>query len=136
MADPDWIGNPARAPGFTDDGESVIYNQKRSSEFVSDFFQADLNTGEIEKLTTPGEQFVERISARRDNRALIRKQGNLFLVNDKTGDRSQLTGSAAADSSAHFMADGQRVMFTREGQQFAVGINGGLVSQLTDIRPG
>ena len=29
MAAPDWIGNPAQVPRFTDDGKSIIYRQKR-----------------------------------------------------------------------------------------------------------
>jgi len=136
MADPDWIGNPAVAPRFSDNGETVIYKQKRTGEIVRDYFEVNLATRETRKLTSPDAQFDERIFDHQGNHAVVGRHGNLFLIDFDTGKRTPLTTTTGIDSAARFMADGQRVVFERSGQQYAVNIQTGLITQLTDIRPG
>lgn len=136
MAEPDWIGNPARAPRFSENSSAVIYKQKRAGESVDDYFEVDIENGKPNKITTPEDQFDEKTHDSRGNQAVVSRAGDLFLVNFRTGNRTRLTGSAAADSSARFMADGLRIIFTRDGQQHSISTSGGLVTQLTDIRHG
>ncbi len=136
MADPDWIGNPAQSPRFTDDGKSVIYRQKRMGVQFNDYFQVDLHASDAEKPKIAASQFDEQIEDRREHIAIINSDGNLFLVNFETNERTTLTQSAASDSSARFMTSNRKVLFSREGQQYSVDTKTGLVTQLTNIRIG
>ena len=67
MAAPDWIGNTAQVPRFTDDGKSIIYRQKRHGEQFHDFFQIDLDDNTADKSKTAELQFNEQIDDRREN---------------------------------------------------------------------
>ena len=136
MAAPDWIGNTAQVPRFTDDGKSIIYRQKRHGEQFHDFFQIDLDDNTADKSKTAALQFNEQIDDRRENLAVINRDDNLFLVDFDTGERTALTQSAAKDSSGRFMSDAQKVIFNRNGQQYSVNMDTGLVSQLTNIKVG
>ncbi|MDC1479006.1 hypothetical protein N8214_06290, partial [Pseudomonadales bacterium] len=136
MAAPDWIGNTAQVPRFTDDGKSIIYRQKRHGEQFHDFFQIDLDDNTADKSKTAELQFNEQIDDRRENLAVINRDGNLFLVDFDTGERTALTQSAAKDLSGRFMSDAQKVIFSRDGQQYSVDMHTGLVSQLTNIKVG
>ena len=136
MAAPDWIGNTAQVPRFTDDGKSIIYRQKRHGEQFHDFFQIDLDDNTAGKSKTAALQFNEQVDDRRENLAVINRDGNLFLVDFDTGERTALTQSAAKDLSGRFMSDAQKVIFNRDGQQYSVDMDTGLVSQLTNIKGG
>ena len=136
MAAPDWIGNPAQVPRFTDDGKSIIYRQKRIGEQFNDFFQVEVDDYTAAKPTIAEFQFDEQIDDRRKNLAVINRDGNLFLADFDTGERTALTLSAAKDLSGRFMSDEERIMFSRDGQQYSVDIDTGLVSQLTNIKVG
>ena len=104
MAAPDWIGNPAQVPRFTDDGKSIIYRQKRIGEQFNDFFQVEVDDYNAAKPTIAEFQFDEQIDDRRKNLAVINRDGNLFLADFDTGERTALTLSAAKDLSMILMS--------------------------------
>ncbi|MEP6618592.1 MAG: prolyl oligopeptidase family serine peptidase [bacterium] len=62
--------------------------------------------------------------------------GDLFLINARDGSARRLTQTVAAESRPTFSSDGRTVYFVRDGNAFALTLEGGAVRQLTDIRTG
>ena len=75
------------------------------------------------------------LSADRSRRAAAAR-GDLYLVQTKTGTARRLTQTVATESEPRFSADGQHLLFLRDGNAFAMELSSGAVRQLTDVRSG
>jgi len=62
--------------------------------------------------------------------------GDIFVVDLKAGTSRRLTQTVARERDPHFDVAGRRVLFVRDDNVFALGVNGGMEEQLTDIRAG
>jgi dipeptidyl aminopeptidase/acylaminoacyl peptidase len=74
-----------------------------------------------------------RLSPDRRWRA-VSSNGDLYLVDANGGTAKRLTETAAVESSPSFSADGKQLYYVRDGNVFALTLDGGLTRQLTDIR--
>jgi dipeptidyl aminopeptidase/acylaminoacyl peptidase len=63
-------------------------------------------------------------------------EGDLYVVDMAKSTARRLTETVAPETSPSFSADGQRVFFVRDNNVFSIELDGGLVRQLTDVRPG
>ncbi|AHG89560.1 peptidase S9B dipeptidylpeptidase IV domain protein [Gemmatirosa kalamazoonensis] len=80
---------------------------------------------------------LERGSLSPDRRwRAVASDGDLFLLDARTGSVRRLTETLAAESSPQFSADSRRVFFVRDNNVFSIDLDGGLVRQLTDVRSG
>lgn len=67
---------------------------------------------------------------------VVSANGDLWLIDVRRGTGRQLTSTVAAESSPLFSADERHVLFTREGNAFALELANGTLRQLTDVRSG
>jgi dipeptidyl aminopeptidase/acylaminoacyl peptidase len=67
---------------------------------------------------------------------VVAYEGDLWLVERGATAARRLTQTVAAETAPRFAADGRRVFFVRENNVYALGLEGGLVRQLTDVRAG
>ncbi len=68
------------------------------------------------------------------SKKLTEARGELWLVDMRTSTVRRLTETVANEGGGRFSSDGQRVIFTRDGNAFSVELSTGAVKQLTDIR--
>ncbi len=61
--------------------------------------------------------------------------GDIFLYNNESGERRQLTKTADAEGNPRFIADQRHITFTRQNNLYSFSLDSGLLEQLTDIRP-
>lgn len=61
--------------------------------------------------------------------------GDIFLYDNQTGTRRQLTKTADAEGNPRFVGDQRLITFTRQNNLFSFSLDTGLLEQLTDIRP-
>jgi dipeptidyl aminopeptidase/acylaminoacyl peptidase len=66
----------------------------------------------------------------------VASDGDLYLLDARTGVSRRLTATLGVESSPQFSADARRVYFVRDNNVFSVDVDGGLVTQLTDVRTG
>ncbi len=66
----------------------------------------------------------------------VSARGDLYLVDRARGAARRLTSTLASETDPSWSADGRRVFFTQDGNGYELALDGGLVRQLTDIRPG
>jgi dipeptidyl aminopeptidase/acylaminoacyl peptidase len=66
---------------------------------------------------------------------VVATNGDLYLIDQSTNAVRRLTQTFDAESNPVFSADGREVYFVRADNVYSVALDGGLVRQLTDIRP-
>src|SRR5918997_721354 len=76
-----------------------------------------------------------RLSPDRRLRA-VSFQGDVYVVDLQRASTRRLTDTPSAETHPAFSADGGSVFFVRDNNVFAVELAGGLVRQLTNVRPG
>src|SRR6185295_18522104 len=62
--------------------------------------------------------------------------GDIVLLDNATGQKTQITKTIDAESNPHFTRDQRRIYFTRANNLFVMSLDGGSLIQLTDIRTG
>ena len=75
------------------------------------------------------------LSARRDRR-VVEYQGDIFVIDERTGNVRRLTETVGREGDPRFSADGTRIFFVRDNNVFSVDVGGGSLRQHTDIRFG
>jgi len=100
------------APGWSPDGKFVAFQSNRTEKSL-DIFSVELETGRLQQITKGMRATHPRYSP--DSQwILFRSLGDLYLIRpDGTGQRA-LAPHAAADSSASWFPDSQRVLFVSE----------------------
>ncbi len=137
MADPDWIGNPPEDPYWSDDGKAVYYEREREGigQQRKDLYRVDLGTGDAAgaavlidpagraQADAKGELNLQR------TRKVYLIRGDVFAKDLRTGEVRQITRTDAAETDAHFLADGRRVWFHRGDEVWVYDLESGLASQ-------
>ena len=66
---------------------------------------------------------------------VVNSGGDLYVVDVNTATVRRLTQTLEIESNPTFSADGREVFFVRDNNVYSVALDGGLIRQLTDIRP-
>ncbi|MBK9527520.1 MAG: prolyl oligopeptidase family serine peptidase [Acidobacteria bacterium] len=61
--------------------------------------------------------------------------GDIFLYNNQTGERRQLTKTTDVEANPRFIGNQRHISFTRQNNLYSLSIDTGFLEQLTDIRP-
>ena len=76
-------------------------------------------------------------SLSRDGRtAAVESNGDIWVVDNRTGRARRLTRTAATESNPVLASDGRRVFFVRDDNAYAFDLANGLVTQLTNLKTG
>ncbi|HEX8180440.1 MAG TPA: prolyl oligopeptidase family serine peptidase [Pyrinomonadaceae bacterium] len=63
-------------------------------------------------------------------------EGDIFIYDHAQATRRQVTRTTDTETNAHFTTDQQHIYFTRQNNLYVMGLDGGSLVQLTDIRTG
>lgn len=69
-------------------------------------------------------------------RRVVNLRGDIYLITVRTGAVKRLTETSANEGDPRFTADDASLLFTRDGNAFALNLSSGAIKQLTDIRSG
>ncbi|MEX2494680.1 MAG: prolyl oligopeptidase family serine peptidase [Woeseia sp.] len=137
MSDPDWIGNEPINTYWSDSGEQVYFEQKRTGEDFSDLYSVPSTGGEPQKVAAAAESRSSNGSrvynAARSRVAWIHR-GDIMVKNLYTGETRQITRTTAEEIGPMFMADGESVAFVRDEVHFVYEASGGTIVEPADIR--
>ncbi|MEA5445853.1 prolyl oligopeptidase family serine peptidase [Gammaproteobacteria bacterium AB-CW1] len=137
MDHPDWLGQAPESPYWREDGRHVVFQQKQEGEEIRDYFQLDMESGEIEKLAADQLSRIGTANGsldRTQRRLAYAHDGNVFVKHLDDGRIRQLTRSARPATEVRFLADDFRVAW-RSGQSWhAYDLETGLVEELADLR--
>lgn len=67
---------------------------------------------------------------------LFTEDGDIFIYDHTKGMRQQITRTTDGESNVRFTADQKQIYFTRQNNLYVMGLDGGSLVQMTDIRSG
>jgi dipeptidyl aminopeptidase/acylaminoacyl peptidase len=137
MADPlTWLGRPPVDFYFSDDGKSVYFTQDRVGRDGRDLSRIELKSGATTLVEDAqrGQADGERGAYSLDRRFKTwSADGDIFWKDLQTGEKRQLTRTAAAETAPLFLLDG-RVAFQRGDAIFVRDLKTGLEEQAADLQ--
>jgi dipeptidyl aminopeptidase/acylaminoacyl peptidase len=136
MADPDWIGRAPQNPYWSDDGGSVYFTQKRAESQLKQLYQLDLDRGDLQPIlpeSYPSTDVASRTLSSNDRLKTYTREGDVYVKDLRSGHITQLTRTAAIESSAQFTADNSSVIFSREDTLFVRDLDSGLEYQAAEL---
>ncbi len=148
MQDPDtYVGSWPSNARWHESGDVLYFSWNPGGDFPSDsLYKVPRDGGEPQKVppaerrsnppTFTGWQHGEHVYTADRQRKVYAADGDLALYNRDTDAQTRLTDTRARESNPRFDPDGERILFRRDDNLFALTLSSGLVRQLTDLRPG
>jgi dipeptidyl aminopeptidase/acylaminoacyl peptidase len=141
MRGPELYGYPPQDVRWSGDNQRIYFRWKQASEPIDKPFETWViprESGYPRKLSDEDAKTAPPASgnATRDRKRTVYVQdGDVFLYDFATDKARQLTRTTDAEKDPHFTQDGKRVAFTRAGNLYVLDLNGGSITQMTDIKP-
>jgi dipeptidyl aminopeptidase/acylaminoacyl peptidase len=141
MRGPQLYGYPPQDVRWSGDGQRIYFQWKQASESIDKPFETWMvprESGSPRKLSEEDARTAPPVSGdttRDRKRTVYVRDGDVFLYDFTTDKARQLTKTTDAEKDPHFTLDEKRVAFTRTGNLFVLDLNGGLIEQMTDIKP-
>jgi dipeptidyl aminopeptidase/acylaminoacyl peptidase len=139
MRDPKWIGTQPNNFYWSDDSRTVYFDwnpEKAHSDSLYSFSVESLvpvkvNPEQRRMLPAKDGDYNRDRSQR-----VYEKNGDIFLVESRTGQARQLTNTFEAESTPQFSFDGKKVYFASEGNAFSLNLSNGTIAQVTSFKKG
>ncbi|MGH7570187.1 MAG: DPP IV N-terminal domain-containing protein, partial [Gemmatimonadales bacterium] len=139
MRGPDLVGTSPSNVRFSADGRHVYFRWRSpGADTLDQDYRAAVAGGAPERLPR---RVVDTIPMATgawspdQRRQVVALGGDLYLV-DRAGAKRRLTQTTGAESAPSWSADGRTVHFTRDNNAWGLELEGGRLTQLTDIRRG
>ena len=148
MQEPEsWIGDwPANAR-WHESGQTLYFDWNPGGDFPSDsLYRVPRDSGPPQKVspeerrsnppTFDGWHHGEHVYTDDFSRKVYTADGDLYLYDRTSDEQTRLTDTPAREADPRFDLDGERVLFERDDNLFAVHLSTGQVRQLTDVQSG
>ena len=148
MQEPEtWVGDWPENARWHENGQALYFDWNPEGQFPSDsLYKVSRSGGEPQKVspeerrshppTFDGWHHGEHVYADDFSRKVYAANGDLYLYERDTDTQTRLTDTRAQESSPRFDPGGERVIFRRDDNLFALTLSTGLVRRLTDLRSG
>jgi dipeptidyl aminopeptidase/acylaminoacyl peptidase len=144
MTGPEHVGEPPSLVRWTDDGQWIYFRWKPGGTPWSEeptFYRVPARGGAPERMDDAHMDSVGVFLASGDlsedrRRKVVSHEGDLWLIDRRRGDARRLTDTRTAEQRPTFSRDARTVYFTRGDNVFALGLETGMLRQLTDVRKG
>ncbi len=149
MQDPkDWVGTSPSSPFWSDDSQTLYFNWNPDKAPGDSLYKVTFtNVTQSKALTAPKPAKVSPAERRGlptatgpYNRArtkrLFERQGDLFLLDVKSGNVRPLTSTVETETDAVFSGDERQVVFQRGVNLFSIDLTTGELTQFTDFKAG
>ncbi|MFP4623198.1 MAG: prolyl oligopeptidase family serine peptidase [Gemmatimonadota bacterium] len=144
MRGPELVGSPPSAVRWTDDGEWIYFRWKPGGQpwhADEEFYRVAARGGAPERVTEEHMDSVGPLLAAGaetlDRRwKVVTHGGDLWLIDRRRGEPRRLTDTEARETNPTFGRDGRTVYFTRDGDAFALDLEGGALRQLMQVAQG
>ncbi|HST20678.1 MAG TPA: DPP IV N-terminal domain-containing protein, partial [Blastocatellia bacterium] len=140
MRGPGLVGNEPRAVRWSPDNQRIYFQWKQAAEPQAkdfDTYVVNRDGSGLKKLTEEEARNAPPTNGElsKDKKlTLYTDSGDLFIYDNATNQRRQITDTTDGESNAHFTRDGRRIYFTRSGNLFVMSLDTGSLVQMTDIR--
>jgi dipeptidyl aminopeptidase/acylaminoacyl peptidase len=140
MRGPGLVGYEPRAVRWSADSQRIYFQWKKADEPREkdfDTYVVGRDGAGLKKLTAEEAKNAPPTSGElsKDKKlTLFAEDGDLFIYDNASGQRRQITRTTDVESNPHFTRDQRRIYFTRSGNLFVMSLDTGSLIQMTDIR--
>ncbi|MFT2007280.1 prolyl oligopeptidase family serine peptidase [Pontibacter sp. 13R65] len=139
MRDPKWMGTSPSNIFWSEDGRKIYFNWNPEGHRRDSLYSVATDGKNIRKVSAQERRNLPATNGRY-NRAktkkVYEKNGDIFLLDIKSGKVQQLTNTVEHETSPSFSFDEQKVVFLKENNMYAWQLQNGQLTQLTDFRKG
>ncbi|MEO1652539.1 MAG: DPP IV N-terminal domain-containing protein, partial [Bacteroidota bacterium] len=119
------------------DGKFIYFSWNPNQDTLRSLYKVDPNGGSPQKVSTEEQKSLpSRFGDRWEDQYVYAKNGDLFLMNLKTGQQQQITNTLARENNPQFTADGQAIVFNQSNNLFLWKISDGSLTQLSNFQSG
>ncbi len=140
MQDPaKWIGTSPDGISWSDDGAKIYFQWNPEQDTLESLYAYDLTTKEIEQVSLEEKKTLPARSSDYNSdktKKVYTRNGNLFLLDCKSGKEKQLTAWLERVSSPEFVLGDSEIAFTKDNNLFTIDPETGLITQLTNFVSG
>jgi dipeptidyl aminopeptidase/acylaminoacyl peptidase len=141
MRGPELVGYEPRAVRWSPDSQRLYFQWKQASDAREkdyDTYVVNRDGTGLKKLTEEEARDAPPVNGEqsKDKKLTVfTNNGDVFLYDNSSGRRRQITDTTDIESNAHFTRDQRHVYFTRSNNLFMMSLDTGSLAQMTDIRP-
>ena len=136
MRDPKWIGTSPTDIRWSDDSKKIYFKWNPAKTETDELYAVTpanikpqkLSIAEQRNLTNPAGAWNKNYTQK-----VFEKNDDLFLENIKTSRTIRLTNTEQEENAPVFSGDESEVIFKQDNNLFALRLNGGQLSQLTNF---
>src|SRR5262245_45242686 len=142
MRGPDLVGyEPARVY-WSQDSRRLYFRWKRAGEArlkEPDLYIVNRDGGGLRKLSEEEAKQAPQLGgdlSKDKTMTVFTEDGDIFIYDNVKNERRQITSTVEGENSPRFTKDQKYIVFTRQNNLYRMALDGGQLTQLTDIRTG
>lgn len=140
MRGPNLVGTEPTQVRWKADGSKVYFQWKQASDPIinpADTYEVNRDGSGLRKLSEDEARGLPVAGDTSEDRSktIYSQDGDLFLLDNNTGAKRQLTKTTELEITPRFQPDSKHITFTRGGNLYLLSVENGDLEQLTDITP-
>ena len=138
----DLIGYEPSRPYWSQDSQRIYFRWKRAGEArlkEMDLYVVNRDGSGLRKLTEEEAKLAPPAFAElsKDKRlSAFAEDGDIFLYDHVKNERRQIIATVEGENTPRFTADQKHLLFVRQNNLYRMSLDGGALTQLTDVRAG
>ena len=138
----DLIGYEPSRPYWSQDSQRIYFRWKRAGEArlkEMDLYVVNRDGSGLRKLTEDEAKLAPPAFAElsKDKRlSAFAEDGDIFLYDHVKNERRQIIATVEGENTPRFTADQKHLLFVRQNNLYRMSLDGGALTQLTDVRAG
>lgn len=142
MRGPDLVGYEPTRVYWSQDSKRVYFRWKRAGEprlKEPDLYVVNSGGGGLRKLSEDEAKQAPPLAgdlSKDKTMTVFADEGDIFIYDHVKNERRQITSTVEGENSPRFAKDQKHIVFTRQNNLYRMALDGGQLTQLTDIRTG
>jgi hypothetical protein len=140
MRGPELVGYEPAGVRWSHDSQTLYFQWKKHTDKIiapMDTYSVQRDGTNLRKLSDDEVKVLPPAvgDTTRDQRLMVYSNaGDLYVLDNSTGKSRQLTKTIDNEGSPRFTLDGKSISFTRGGNLYVLSLDGGMLTQMSDIR--
>lgn len=138
----DLVGYEPSRPYWSQDSQRIYFRWKRAGEArlkEMDLYVVNRDGGGLRKLSEDEAKLAPPAFGElsKDKRLTVfAEEGDIFLYDHSKNERRQIVSTVEGENAPRFTADQKSILFVRQNNLYRMSLDGGALTQLTDVRAG